>query len=47
MSGWDVAAELRERVSPLTRIVMLSGNAFEIDARRDAVRYYDDRTKAR
>jgi signal transduction histidine kinase/FixJ family two-component response regulator len=41
MSGWDVATELRERVSPSTRIVMLSGNAFEIDAHRDAVKYYD------
>ena len=41
MSGWEVAAELRERVSPLTRIVMLTGSAFEIDAHRDAVKYYD------
>jgi CheY-like chemotaxis protein len=41
MSGWDVATELRERVSPLTRIVMLSGNAFEIDAHREHIRHYD------
>jgi CheY-like chemotaxis protein len=41
MSGWDVAAELRERVSPSTRIVMLSGSAFEIDAKRNAVKHYD------
>jgi signal transduction histidine kinase/CheY-like chemotaxis protein len=41
MSGWDVATELRERASPSTRIVMLSGNAFEIDAHRDAIKYYD------
>jgi len=41
MSGWEVAAELRERVSPLTRIVMLTGSAFEIDSHRDAVKYYD------
>jgi signal transduction histidine kinase/CheY-like chemotaxis protein/purine-cytosine permease-like protein len=41
MSGWEVAAELRERVSPLTRIVMLTGSAFEIDAHRDAAKYYD------
>jgi signal transduction histidine kinase/purine-cytosine permease-like protein/DNA-binding NarL/FixJ family response regulator len=41
MSGWDVATELRERVSPATRIVMLSGSAFEIDAHRDVVKHYD------
>jgi signal transduction histidine kinase/CheY-like chemotaxis protein/purine-cytosine permease-like protein len=41
MSGWEVAAELRERASPMTRIVMLTGSAFEIDAHRDAVKYYD------
>jgi signal transduction histidine kinase/purine-cytosine permease-like protein/ActR/RegA family two-component response regulator len=41
MSGWDVAAELRKRASPSTRIVMLSGSAFEIDAKRDAVKHYD------
>jgi CheY-like chemotaxis protein len=41
MSGWEVAAELRERVSPMTRIVMLTGSAFEIDSHRDAVKYYD------
>ena len=41
MSGWEVAAELRERVSPSTRIVMLTGSAFEIDSHRDAVKYYD------
>jgi signal transduction histidine kinase/CheY-like chemotaxis protein len=41
MNGWDVAAQLRERVSPSTRIVILSGSAFEIDARRDAIKHYD------
>jgi signal transduction histidine kinase/CheY-like chemotaxis protein len=41
MNGWDVAIELRERVSPSTRIVILSGSAFEIDARRDAIKHYD------
>jgi hypothetical protein len=41
MSGWEVAAELREGVSPSTRIVMLTGSAFEIDSHRDAVKYYD------
>jgi CheY-like chemotaxis protein len=41
MSGWHVAAELRERLSLPTRIVMLSGSAFEIDAKRDAIRHYD------
>ena len=41
MNGWQVAAELRERLSPLTRIVMLSGSAFEIDAKRDAIKHYD------
>jgi signal transduction histidine kinase/DNA-binding NarL/FixJ family response regulator len=41
MSGWHVAAELRERVSPSTRIVMLSGSAFEIDAKRAATKHYD------
>jgi len=41
MSGWDTAAELRERVSPSTRIVMISGNAFELDGRRDSVGHYD------
>jgi signal transduction histidine kinase/purine-cytosine permease-like protein/FixJ family two-component response regulator len=41
MSGWEVAAELRQRVSPATRIVMLSGSAFEIDAHRESVGHYD------
>jgi signal transduction histidine kinase/purine-cytosine permease-like protein len=41
MSGWEVATELRERVSPSTRIVMLTGSAFEIDSHRDAAKYYD------
>jgi signal transduction histidine kinase len=41
MSGWDTAAELRERVSPSTRIVLISGNAFELDAHRDSVGHYD------
>jgi CheY-like chemotaxis protein len=41
MSGWDVAAQLRERVSPSSRIMMLSGNAFEIDAHRSRIRHYD------
>jgi CheY-like chemotaxis protein len=41
MNGWDVAAQLRERVAPSTRIVILSGSAFEIDARRDAIKHYD------
>jgi signal transduction histidine kinase/CheY-like chemotaxis protein/purine-cytosine permease-like protein len=41
MIGWDVAAELHERVSPSSRIVMLSGNAFEIDAHRGRIRHYD------
>jgi hypothetical protein len=41
MSGWDVAAQLREQVSPSSRIMMLSGNAFEIDAHRSRIRHYD------
>jgi signal transduction histidine kinase/CheY-like chemotaxis protein len=41
ISGWETAAELRERISPASRIVMISGNAFELDAHRDAVGHYD------
>jgi hypothetical protein len=41
MNGWEVATELRERVSPSTRIVMLTGSAFEIDSHREAAKYYD------
>jgi CheY-like chemotaxis protein len=41
MNGWEVAAALRESVSPLSRIIMLSGNAYEIDSHRETARHYD------
>jgi CheY-like chemotaxis protein len=41
MHGWDVAQELRSSVSPDSRIVMLSGNAHEIDTHRDSAKHHD------
>ena len=41
MDGWEVAEALRTSVSPNSRIVMISGNAHEIDSHRDKVRHHD------
>jgi CheY-like chemotaxis protein len=41
MNGWEVAQELRNSVSPSSRIVMLSGNAHEIDTHRDSAKHHD------
>jgi CheY-like chemotaxis protein len=41
LSGWETAAALRQSISPTSRIIMISGNAFEIDAHRDAPKHYD------
>jgi signal transduction histidine kinase/CheY-like chemotaxis protein len=41
MNGWEVAQELRSSVSPSSRIVMLSGNAHEIDTHRDSAKHHD------
>ena len=41
MSGWDVARILREAVSPQSRILIASGNAFEIEARHGMMAYHD------
>jgi CheY-like chemotaxis protein len=41
MNGWGVAQELRSSVSPASRIVMLSGNAHEIDMHRESAKHHD------
>jgi CheY-like chemotaxis protein len=41
MNGWKVAQQLRCSVSPGSRIVMLSGNAHEIDTHRDSAKHHD------
>ncbi|HEY5205244.1 MAG TPA: ATP-binding protein [Roseiarcus sp.] len=41
MNGWEAALALRTSVSPHSRIVMVSGNAHEIDSHRDNAGHHD------
>ncbi|MCB8877731.1 ATP-binding response regulator [Acidisoma silvae] len=41
MSGWETAKVLRESVAPQSRIMVVSGNAFEIEAFRGSFGYHN------